>query len=180
MALLQRLHRFLSRPAVDPATAALYRAAIAQARQPAFYSLYGVPDTIDGRFDLLLLHVFLIMRRLADADARQRLFDLMFADMDRSLREMGAGDMSIGKKIKPMIAAFYGRAQAYETALAAGHQELATALARNLCGAADAAKGERLASYVEHAVALLGKQAPEAVARGDVHFAAPAMQADAA
>jgi cytochrome b pre-mRNA-processing protein 3 len=174
MPLLERLHRFLLRPAADPATAALYRACIEQGRQPVFYRSFGVPDSVDGRFDLLVLHVYLVIRRLADAAARQRLFDLMFADMDRSLREMGVGDMSIGKKIKPMLAGFYGRAKAYEEALKGGKDELAAALARNLCGSAEAmANGYRLADYVQRAIQALEAQAPEALARGEISFAAP-------
>src|SRR6202042_1273633 len=106
-----------------------YNICVAQARSPEFYSVLGVPDTVDGRFDLLVLHVALVMRKLGpEADIKQQLFDLMFADMDQSLREMGVGDMSIGKRIKPMIAAFYGRAQAYERALVEGDEELQRAI----------------------------------------------------
>src|SRR5690242_9073061 len=87
---------------------ALYGAIVAQARAPAFYMNYGVPDTLDGRFELLVLHAFLYFRRLkrepaAEAgEAGQAVFDLMFLDMDRSLRELGVGDLSVPKKIKRM------------------------------------------------------------------------------
>lgn len=115
---------------------ALYAKAVTQARSPVFYAEREVPDTLDGRFDMLVLHVFLLLHRLG-ADGKpmkritQALFDLMFADMDRSLREMGVSDMRIGKKVKEMARAFYGRVDAYEPALA-DEGKLKEALARNL------------------------------------------------
>jgi cytochrome b pre-mRNA-processing protein 3 len=160
MILLQRLHKLLAPPA-DPTIVALYNACVAQARQPEFYRAFGVPDTIDGRFDLLLLHAFLVMRRLGDeAEAKQALFDLMFADMDRSLREMGVGDMSVGKKMRPMIAAFYGRAKAYDNGLAGDDGALAEALRRNLYGktAAEPEKTGLLTAYVRRAAEALDRQ----------------------
>ena len=115
---------------------ALYAKAVAQARSPVFYAEREVPDTVDGRFDLLVLHVFLLLHRLGSEGKRMRsvtqgLFDLMFADMDRSLREMGVSDMRIGKKVKEMAKAFYGRIDAYEPALGDA-AKLQEALARNL------------------------------------------------
>lgn len=122
----------------------LYVAVINQARRPVFYLEYGVPDSLDGRFDLIILHAFLIMRRLraagegaTEAEARelaQVLFDLMFADMDQNLRELGVSDTSVGKRVKQMARAFYGRVAAYEEALAAGGSGLDDALRRNLYG----------------------------------------------
>jgi cytochrome b pre-mRNA-processing protein 3 len=120
---------------------ALYTAAVEAARQPEYYLELGVADTLQGRFDLFGLHVALVIRRLRhDADPigkeiAQAVFDAMFADMDVSLREMGVGDMSIGKRVKRMWEAFHGRAQAYEAALDAGDAAaLAEALTRNLWG----------------------------------------------
>jgi cytochrome b pre-mRNA-processing protein 3 len=175
MPLLQSLARMLKAPSDDPAIAALYGACIAQARRPQFYGDFKVPDTIDGRFDLLLLHVVLVMRRLGDAvPAKQKLFDLMFADMDRSLREMGVGDMGIGRRIKAMISAFYGRAQAYEKALGEGDEALAAALARNLYGkvspSPDALRA--MTGYVRQTVAKLDAQSPADIASGNVEFEA--------
>jgi cytochrome b pre-mRNA-processing protein 3 len=174
MPLLQSLTRFFAAPAADNAAiAALYGRCVAQARRPDFYRALAVPDTIDGRFDLLVLHVFLVMRRL-DADAKQQLFDLMFADMDRNLREMGVGDMGIGKRVKPMIAAFYGRAQAYEKALAETDEALAAALARNLYGkATPSAKAlQAMAAYVRRTALMLEEQAVEDWLSGRVEFEA--------
>jgi cytochrome b pre-mRNA-processing protein 3 len=176
MTLLHRLAKAFAAPASDPAIAALYGACVAQARLPEFYRDLKVPDTIDGRFDLLVLHVALVIRRLGDAaEARQKLFDLMFADMDRSLREMGVGDMGIGRRIKAMISAFYGRAQAYAKALEEGDDALAASLARNLYGNAPPPSEvlQAMTGYVRRVVAKLDVQATEKIAEGQVVFSSP-------
>jgi cytochrome b pre-mRNA-processing protein 3 len=95
---------------------------VAAARQEVFYARWAVPDTVDGRFDMIALHLFLVLERLkgegqAVEDFRQVLTDTFFQDMDRSLREMGVGDISVGKKVRKMAEAFYGRVQAYAAAL---------------------------------------------------------------
>src|SRR5262245_48094906 len=112
------LSRLFRRPAPVADPYPLYAAAIAQARQPVFYAGLRVPDTVDGRFELVALHVFLILQRLkSEPEATpfaQALFDTMFADMDRNLREMGVGDLSVGKKVKAMAQGLYGRIAAYE------------------------------------------------------------------
>lgn len=131
----------------------LYGAAVAAARQPELFDALGVPDTLDGRFDLVALHTALLIRRIRrDPDPRakdlaQAVFDAMFADMDVNLREMGVGDLAVGKRVKRMWEAFHGRAQAYEAALDAGDEAaLTVALARNVWrGAAPAGAAERLA-----------------------------------
>src|SRR3712207_4914377 len=118
----------------------LYGAAVAAARDPWFFgAAVGVPDTLDGRFDLVGLHAGLLIRRLhrdpdpRGAEAAQAVFDAMFADMDLNLREMGVGDLSVPKRMKRMWEAFHGRARAYEAALDAGDRAaLETALARNV------------------------------------------------
>jgi cytochrome b pre-mRNA-processing protein 3 len=120
----------------------LYTASVAAARAPALFGTIGVPDTLEGRFDAIALHVALLVRRLRhDPDPRgrelaQAVFDAMFADMDMNLREMGVGDMSIGRRVKTMWEAFHGRARAYEEAMGApGATEsgpLEAALARNI------------------------------------------------
>jgi cytochrome b pre-mRNA-processing protein 3 len=173
---MRSLARLLKAPAQNAAVAALYSACVAQARAPEFYQILAVPDTIDGRFDLLVLHVVLAMRRLGGEDEmKQQLFDLMFADMDQSLREMGVGDMGIGKRIKPMIAAFYGRMQSYENALAEDDEVLAQALARNLYGKAvpspEALRG--MVEYVRRTVAGLEGQPVDDLLEGRVEFSEP-------
>jgi len=180
MALLRSLNRIFTKPAVDDATVSLYHTIVTQSREPVFYERMGVPDTIDGRFDMLILHAILMMLRLRDeADARQKLFDFMFADMDRSLREMGVGDMSIGKKIRPMMQAFYGRAHAYEAGLVADDGTLVAALTKNLYGmahgkAGDAVHAQSMARYVREAAANLERQSPTTILAGQVVFIAPA------
>lgn len=112
----------------DRAAHSLYVAAVDQARTPAFYLTGGVADSLDGRFDLIALHLWLCVARLhrpatgeealaADALAvEEKLLEVHFDDMDQALREMGVGDLGVGKKIKAMAQAFYGRAAAYDAA----------------------------------------------------------------
>src|SRR5690348_13141093 len=116
-----------------------YRRIVEQARQPGFFLSCGVPDTIDGRFELICLHAFLYLHRLEGeqpgaARHGRRLVAAMFDDFDRSLREMGTGDLSVGREVKRMAEAFYGRFAAYNEGLAADDAVLRPALARNLFG----------------------------------------------
>ena len=116
----------------------LYAATVEVARDPAFFTTYGVNDDVDGRFDALALAVALVMRRLKDCgdegkELSQQLFDSMFADMDLSLREMGAGDLGVAKRVRVMAEGFMGRLDAYAAALDADDEAaLAAALTRNL------------------------------------------------
>ena len=116
----------------------LYGNAVELAREPAFFKDYGVADTVDGRFDALALVVAIVMRRLKacgdeGAALSQNLFDSMFSDMDLSLREMGAGDIGVSKRVRVMAEAFMGRLDAYATALDDGDRgALAAAIGRNL------------------------------------------------
>lgn len=97
-----------------------YAALVAQSRRREFYERMHVPDTLDGRFDLIVLHLFLLISRLREEkgdDAPQfirAVSEAFFDDMDRSLREMGVSDTGVGKRIKKMSQAFFGRLQAYE------------------------------------------------------------------
>jgi cytochrome b pre-mRNA-processing protein 3 len=155
----------------------LYAALIHQTRQPAFYSNLGVPDTFDGRFDLLTLHAFLLFRRLGRMGEEgqalaQAVFDAMFADMDNVLRESGVGDLSIGRKIKGMSEAFYGRVKAYDEALAQDDAALVAALGRNVY--AGAARGEgafALARYVRATDSVLASTRLDRLATGQLNFA---------
>ncbi len=142
---------------------ALYLAVSEASRRPAFYADLGVPDTVEGRFDLLTLHAVLALRRLnalpAPApDLAQDLVDATFRHFDHALRELGVGDISVPKRMKTLAEAFYGRAKAYEEALAAPEPDaLAEALSRNLFAGrpAVAAAPRLMASYVREAVAAL-------------------------
>ncbi|MBX6427040.1 MAG: ubiquinol-cytochrome C chaperone [Variibacter sp.] len=160
----------------------LYGAIVAQARRPPFYAELGVPDTVEGRFDMIVLHLALVIRRLRagapDAQAAaQALFDHFCRDMDHNLREMGVSDLAVPRKMRRIGEAFYGRAAAYDRALdAADDGALAAALARNVfAGAADAAAGPaRLAAYVRLCGEMLAGQEEAAIAAGSVRFPAPA------
>jgi len=161
----------------------LYAALVRQARQPGFYTVCGVPDTVDGRFDMILLHAFLLLRRLKREHARSRdlgqaVFDLMFADMDENLREMGVGDLAVGKRIKGMAQAFYGRIAAYEAGLAAADESLDLALRRNLyrkAAPADAAVA-LVVDYLRREAAALDAEPLDSFLTGQVRFGpAPAV-----
>jgi cytochrome b pre-mRNA-processing protein 3 len=174
------LFGFLQRARHERAGYQLYGAAVAAAREPCLYIDLGVPDTLDGRFDLVGLHVFMLIRRLTapppgdvpgDALA-QAVFDAMFADMDVNLREMGVGDLSVGKRVKAMWEAFHGRAAAYQRALDAGDSAaLAAALARNVWrGAPPAGAADRLARLARAQAAHLAGQELAAFAAGRACF----------
>jgi cytochrome b pre-mRNA-processing protein 3 len=169
---------FRSRPG-KPAGRRLYAAVVAQARHPHFYTEWGVPDTPTGRFDLIVLHSFLVMHRLkGDAAGRpvaQALCDAVVEDLDRNLREMGIGDLSVGKKVKRLMEGFYGRLGGYEEALQAGEGALVSALKRNLYASSDAAEAGApgLAPYVRREAAALSAQPIEALTTGTVTFGAP-------
>jgi cytochrome b pre-mRNA-processing protein 3 len=164
---------------------ALYTAAVAAARDPWFYTGLGVPDTLDGRFDLVGAHVFLVIDRLRAApapgpDVAQAVFDAMFADMDFNLREMGVGDMSVGKRVKEMWEAFHGRAQAYGAALEARDDAALTeALSRNVWrGDAPAGAAVALAAHMRRLHEEFAGMAIEPFLQGDAVF--PAARAVAA
>ena len=158
----------------------LYTAAVRQARDPILYTEGGVADTLDGRFDLIVLHVVTLMRRLrqceeAGRQMSQALFDVMFDDMDQSLREMGVGDLRVGKRVKQMARAFYGRAKAYDQAFepapgAERRRAIAEALERNVFNnePPPAAPVLEMAAYVETLLDALDRQSPVALLGGEV------------
>ena len=159
----------------------LYLAVVEQARQPAFYSRYGAPDTLDGRFEMILIHAVLLLRRLRDegeagTDLGQAMFDVMIDDMDQSLREMGVGDLAVGRRVKAMARAFFGRAAAYEAGLSAADDDaseaLIAALRRNLFGtvAVDDGKVAAVADYMRGVSARLGEQPGTELLAGAVRF----------
>ncbi len=174
------ISRFRHKSTRDAAALA-YASVVAQARRPEFFTACGVPDTIDGRFELICLHGFLYLYRLkserpGSAALAQDFFDLMFADLDRSLREMGAGDLSVGREVKLMARSFYGRIAAYERGLAGAAGELPAALARNLYGTAPAPPPQILAAvaaYLRREAAALRSQPAADLLAGRVVFGAP-------
>ncbi|WP_188409988.1 ubiquinol-cytochrome C chaperone family protein [Agaricicola taiwanensis] len=150
----------------DPAVAVLHEAVVSQSRQPCFYLDYGVADSVDGRYDMLILHTFLVFRRLSDGGeerrlAAQELCDRIFLDLDRSLREMGVGDLSVPKRMKKLAQKFYGRVEAYDKALLEPDDiALAEALDRNVYRGDGTAtpNAMRLASYLRTALKELEHQ----------------------
>lgn len=172
-------HRVPSAPTID----AIYGMIVAQARLPEFYEDFGAPDTVNGRFDLIVLHLWLVIRRLRElsADAlAQDLFDHFCADMDANLREMGEGDTAVPRKMRKFVEAFYGRSLAYDRSLASGSAEdLADALARNIYGEAGAgANSRRLAAYVIATADALGTSGLAALSAGAPMFPHPARAGD--
>lgn len=158
----------------------LYTAAVQAARDPYFYGRLDVPDTMDGRFDMVGLHVFLVIHRIHSASEQgaklaQAVFDAMFSDMDFTLREIGVGDMTVGKKVKAMWEAFHGRSTAYAAALDAGDvPALATAIARNVWrGREPDSNATALAEAVIRQSRHLAAQPVEALLAGQVNFAPP-------
>lgn len=166
---------FKKDPALE-AGRALYAAAVEQARAPVLYRDFGAPDTVEGRFEQVALHVYLIMRRLkGDAAAKkagQSLFDAMFQNMDDSLRELGVGDLQVGKKVRKLAENFYGRIGAYESALDDDADEgaLAEALARNVYGVEACEDAVALAAYMRRADDYLAAQPAARIANGVVMF----------
>jgi cytochrome b pre-mRNA-processing protein 3 len=168
----------LFRRGARPGTiSALYGTIVAQARMPCFYRDYAVADTVNGRFDLIALHLILVLERVAGepslAALGQGLFDRFWADMDHNLREMGVGDLSVPKKMRQLGEAYYGRAKAYRDALAASSDEaLVAALTRNLYGG-DNGDARRLSVYIRQVARDLAAQDAGQFAAGEVRFPDP-------
>lgn len=99
----------------DNITPQLYQQLVKQARDPWFYTIVGIDDTQQGRFEVICLHMYMVLSRMkAHKEQSQKLFDYFFLDMDRTLREMGVGDLAVGKKIKSMLKLFYYRVEKYQ------------------------------------------------------------------
>jgi len=154
----------------------LYVSAVKQARAPGFYARLGVPDTTVGRFELIALHGFLVMRRLkAERDAvrlLQAFANAVADDLDRNLREMGVADLSVGRKVKQLIQGFYGRIAAYEEGLTAGDAALRAALQRNLYAGADVGAWQLdvMTQYLRQQASALAAQAFANLRNGEVSF----------
>ena len=148
---------------------ALYALTVEQARQPAFYTTLGVADRIDARFELYTLHVLILFLRLKQDGERgevaaQRLFDTYISSLDNTLRELGVGDVSVGKKMRKLGESLYGRMNAYEGPLRAEDVDaLAASLAKNVYESADAETGRTLARYAVASRQSLSAQSFETV-----------------
>ena len=159
---------------------ALYSAIVAQSRHPRFYAEYGVPDTVTGRFDMICLHLALLFRRLRGEgdqarEFRQAVFDLFFKDMDRSLREMGIGDLAIPKRIQKLVGVFYGLSDGLALALDSGDQAgLEALLRRNMLAEQPAAAAELLAAYAEQEAERLVRLSTATILSGSIGIEEPA------
>jgi len=182
----------------DPAAniQGLYGAIVAQARSPIFYLQYEVSDSVEGRFELIVLHLLLVLRRLdaeeAAASSRrpapspssavgQLLFDVFCRDLDDNLREMGVGDLAVPRRMRQFGEAIYGRQAAYGAALgAADLQELEKALARNIFEVVGVdERAARLARYARAVVSQLDAEEDDALMAGTVTFPNPETFANA-
>ena len=158
--------------------AQLYLQVVDAARAPVFYRDLAVPDTIEGRYEMIVLHIVLLLRRLraagrGQARLSQAIVDYLASDLDRSIREIGVGDMSVGKFMKRLGEGLYGRAAAYDSALDSGDLlALETALTRNVYDGDS--PGDRIlaifARYVQSQLDHLDSQTTEALAAGAVDF----------
>ena len=171
--MLQRLFRPRSARATG---AALFQAVTRQARQPVFYAELGVPDTVEGRFELYSLHVVLLVCRLKGegpqaSEVSQAVFDAYLRSLDDALREMGVGDLSVGKKMRKLGEAFYGRAKAYDAALGAPSDELSALIGRTLFADAPAGEVAAMTDYVRRAFAALAEQSLESLLAGEARWA---------
>ncbi|HKU65508.1 MAG TPA: ubiquinol-cytochrome C chaperone family protein [Rhizomicrobium sp.] len=139
---------------------ALYDGLVSRAREPVFFADFGVADSIDGRFDVLVFHGWMVLAELKGAPSAQGLTDAIFTGFDEAMREQGAGDMGIGHKLKAMANAFYGRLSAYDAAK--DEAALAEALAKNLWrGAAVDGRARVLAAYAMRARDSLRRSLPD-------------------
>ena len=139
-----------------------YNNVVSLARNEDLYVKGGVPDTIDGRFELIVLHCHLFIKRLISIENEEKLFsqrliNYMVTDFDRSLREIGVGDLSVGKKVKFMVSAYYGRANAYDRAIKENNKDLASVLKKNLYGTINPKKDEikYMKKYIKAFINLL-------------------------
>jgi cytochrome b pre-mRNA-processing protein 3 len=167
---------FKPRPAAEEGRR-LYAAAAAQARTPALYLAGGVPDTPEGRFELYALHVILLLHRLKGegpqaAEAAQALFDAFVRSLDDGLREMGVGDLSVGKKMRKLGEAFYGRVKSYDEALAALPDEarLRAVLARTVYAGSPEQDGDRLTSYVIRTAGAFSAEDASELLSGEIRW----------
>jgi cytochrome b pre-mRNA-processing protein 3 len=157
---------------------AIYGMIVTQAREPLFYRDLGVPDTVNGRFDLLVLHLWMVLRRLKPVEGGaglcQALFDRFCEDMDANLREMGVGDLTVPKRMQAFGEAFYGRAAAYDLALADGEEPLAQSLCKNILDGEQIENARRLAFYAEAAIKSIAGLDDAALLSASWRFPSPA------
>jgi cytochrome b pre-mRNA-processing protein 3 len=157
---------------------AIYGMIVTQAREPLFYRNLGVRDTVNGRFDMLVLHLWIVLRRLRPMESgavmSQALFDRFCEDMDANLREMGVGDLTVPKRMQAFGEAFYGRTAAYDLAISQGPEQLAQALSRNILDGEQIENAGRIAYYTEAAIDALAKLDDASIQSASWRFPSPA------
>ncbi len=161
---------YFKRKAAQGPAVRLYDQAVSAARVPVFYVEWGVPDTLDGRFEMIALHVFMLLFRIKNESGQgaggsgaapdilaQAIFDAMFRDMDRSLREMGVGDLGVPKRVKSMMRAMNGRCLTYTRALHpdAPAGALHEAVCRNIYGTVPGVQDDQVDKMVDYVTARL-------------------------
>lgn len=158
----------------------LYIRVVDQSREEALYGPYAAPDTVEGRFEIYTLHVVLALDRLRGQGERagevsQALFDTYVQALDDALREMGVGDLSVGKKMRKLGEAFYGRVRSYEAAFAAlpDTEGLEALLERTVYAEAGAAHAAKLAAYVVAQREALAAQPLDRLLEGQIAWQAP-------
>lgn len=161
---------------------AIYGMIVTQAREPLFYRDLGVADTVNGRFDLLLVHLWLLLRRIRPVqggpEIAQALFDRFCDDMDANLREMGVGDLAVPKRMQAFGEAFYGRTAAYDMALTEGEQALAQAFCRNVLNGENLPGAHRLAAYAHTVTTMLAGLDDATLLAASWTFPAPSLEAN--
>jgi len=172
-------NRLRAKKRTNDSASALYIASVQQSRLEKFYTQWGVPDDVDGRFDMIVLHLMLLVRRLRPhgeetKDLSQEILNIFFADMDRNFREMGVGDMSVGKHVKKAAKAFYGRAEIIEEGLGVSQEALETSLMETLYRAVDLATSDekKMSMYVIETNNYLSQQSLKQLLSGQIHFLA--------
>jgi cytochrome b pre-mRNA-processing protein 3 len=167
----------LAKSAAKGAAERLYASAAGQARWETLYARMGAPDSVGGRFELLTLHVILLIDRLKDAsaaadDVRQKLFDVYVSNLDAALREMGVGDLVVGKHMRKLGEAFYGRARAYDAAFQALPElaPLEDTLSRTLFEEGRPGSASELAAYAARCRAFLAKADDQSLIAGDARW----------
>ena len=171
---------FSSRKRLDRVAAErLYTACVTAARQPALFLCFGVPDTLQGRFEMMAIHLFAVLNRLMhdpgdDPELARLVSECFVADMDAAFRDMGVGDLKVPKRMTTLYRSFGGRMAAYRTAVGEGDPALAAAIARNVFP--DGAEGGRaldLALYLRSAAAAMARAELAQLRRGEAPFPAP-------
>jgi cytochrome b pre-mRNA-processing protein 3 len=168
------IFRFFGRDRQPSAVDTTFARVVDASRRPVLYTDYGIPDTVEGRFESVIVHMVAVLRRLRDMpppadDFAQDLIDAFFKWLDSSLRELGVGDIGVPRRMKKHIADFYGRAHSYDAALDKGDRaQLVEALRRNVTGAEPA---QALADYLLRSCESLAQQDFDALLNDGPAFA---------